>query len=258
MKKFITIFFCIQIVFMCMSCISLSESSVNSALVTAKLRMEFDEYDEAIVALSRAIGTDPKNEEALKLRGECYCRKNQLELALEDFNALTDLYKSSEYLLIKADVEYELDLYDKVIEDCLEAERISNNNLEKINIWYLLANSYFKNKKFEDADKYYTCILDIAKSPDVYFERATNFVFMKKYGDAKKDLTEMTVLLQKYPNKIHEYLNDEYYYLLGYCELALRNYDDALDAFNKIINKQEFDNIDSYVSACLDARKNLK
>ena len=68
----------------------------------------------------------------------------------------------------------------------------------------------------------------------------------------------MTVLLQKYPNKIHEYLNDEYYYLLGYCELALRNYDDALDAFNKIINKQEFDNIDSYVSACLDARKNLK
>ncbi len=89
------------------------------------------------------------------------------------------------------------------------------------------------------------------KHPVIYLERASNFVYMREYQKAKDDLTEVAVLTSELTEVDKKnILDDEYYYLVGYCELALGNLKNALAAFNRIDDKQQFDKIEEYIRAC--------
>lgn len=252
MKKlrisFICSFICISIL---SSCVSLQESEIRSSFVSANLSIECNKYDEAIIPLSRILNIEPTNERALKLRGMCYYQLQQFHSALIDFTKLVDTYKYSEYLLLKAETEYELDLYNEVIIDSLEAEKLSTCELEKFSIWNLLANSYNMTNQFSNAENYYVKLLTVVNDPNIHLERAENLIQMKKHKEAKDILSENLVLFEKYSVEKNDlYLIDEYYFLLGYCELSLGNFSIALEAFEKIYKREKFENLDYYMSNC--------
>lgn len=233
------------------SCAALSKSEIRSEILSADISIRCNNDEDAIKYLSRVIAIDPYNERALKMRGECYYRQRKFSLAATDFKTLYETYGKTEYLLQSAKAKYEIDLYEDVVKDCLALESVSDDKSELFVAWNLLANSYFEIEKYSEAEKYYNLMLQQHKRPDIYFERATNFIHMQEYQKAKKDLLEIVVLVQDYSEvKKKLALNDEYYYTLGYCDLALRNFKEALSSFDKITNKQQFDNLEKYIDVC--------
>lgn len=233
------------------SCASLSESEIRSEILSADISIRCNNDEDAIKYLSRVIAIDPYNERALKMRGECYYRQRKFSLAATDFKTLYETYGKTEYLLQSAKAEYEMNFYEDVVKDCLILESVSEDMNELFSAWNLLANSYFEIEKYSEAEKYYNLMLQQHKRPDIYFERATNFIHMQEYQKAKNDLLEIVVLVQDYSEvKKKLALNDEYYYTLGYCDLALRNFKEALSSFDKITNKQQFDNLEKYIDVC--------
>lgn len=233
------------------SCAALSKSEIRSEILSADISIRCNNDEDAIKYLSRAIAIDPHNEKALKLRGECYYRQKKFHLAVADFKILYEIYEKTEYLLQSAKAEYEMNFYEDVVKDCLILESVSEDMNELFSAWNLLANSYFEIRKYSEAEKYYNLMLRQHKHPDIYFERATNFIYMQEYQKARNDLLEIVVLVQDYSEARKKlFLNDEYYYTLGYCDLALENFNEALSSFNKIINKQQFDNLEKYIDAC--------
>ncbi|MBR4248039.1 MAG: tetratricopeptide repeat protein [Treponema sp.] len=237
--------------FIYISCASLQESEIRSAFVSADLAISCNHNHDAIEPLSRILSIDKNNEKALRLRGECYFREKQYELALRDFTSLVEVSRTSKNLLLKAYAEYELDFYNDVIKTCNESMLISDDDVEKFNLWNLLANSYVETKDYSSADKYYSLMLQASQAPVIYCERSLNFIHMKEYQKAKDDMLKVLQIVKDYDsNQKKQYLNDDFYFYLGYCELALGNYRDALLAFEKVVDKGKFKEIDSYMNAC--------
>ena len=94
-------------------------------------------------------------------------------------------------------------------------------------------------------------MLQASQTPVIYSERSLNFIYMKEYQKAKDDMLKVLQIVKDYDsNQKKQYLNDDFYFYLGYCELALGNYKDALLAFEKVVDKGKFKEIDSYMNAC--------
>lgn len=249
--RIISFLFTVPFLLSFISCASLENSEVRSGLLSARLSIECNKDDEAVKTLSRVLTLAPDNEEALRLRGECFFRTRQFDKALSDLKKLVAAFKSSKYLFLKAKTEYELNLYSDAINDGLAAEKLSSNEYEKFTIWNLLANTYSETSQYAEACKYYNLMIQKQKHPVIYLERASNFVYMREYQKAKDDLTEVAVLTSELTEVDKKnILDDEYYYLVGYCELALGNFKNALAAFNRIDDKQQFDKIEEYIRAC--------
>lgn len=232
------------------SCASLEESEIRSAFLSADLAISCNHNRDAIEPLSIILNIDKNNEKALRLRGECYFREKQYELALRDFSSLVEVSRTSKNLLLKAYAEYELDFYNDAIKTCNESMLISDDDVEKFNLWNLLANSYVETKDYSSADKYYSLMLQASQAPVIYSERSLNFIYMKEYQKAKDDMLKVVQIVEDYDSdQKKQYLNDDFYFYLGYCELALGNYRDASSAFDKIVDKKKYKELDSYMNS---------
>ena len=74
---------------------------------------------------------------------------------------------------------------------------------------------------------------------------------LQDYEKARDDFIETLNLIRNVPKKDRTLIiTDDYYYYLGYCELILKNYNSALDNFNKIVEKEEYEDLDSYMEFC--------
>ena len=74
---------------------------------------------------------------------------------------------------------------------------------------------------------------------------------MQDYEKARDDFIETLNLIRNVPKKDRSLIiTDDYYYYLGYCELILKNYNSALDNFNKIVEKEEYEDLGSYMEFC--------
>ena len=231
------------------SCTSLQESEIWSAFISAEFAITSNKDKDAIEPLSRILNIDKNNEKALRLRGKCYFRETQYELALRDFTSLVEVSRTSKNLLLKAYAEYELDFYNDAIKTCNESMLISDDDVEKFNLWNLLANSYVETKDYSSADRYYSLMLQASQAPVIYSERSLNFIHMKEYQKAKDDMLKVVQIVKDYDSdQRKQYLNDDFYFYLGYCELALGNYRAASSAFDKIVDKKKYKELDSYMN----------
>lgn len=251
MNRILKLSFILIFLLFCISCVSMDVREVNYSIGTANARISVNDYDDAIRVLTRALAIDNQNETALKLRSDCYCYKRDYGKALEDCTVLCDLYGNAEYFLQNAQIKYCLSLYDEAIEDLLRIEPEYFEVSDKIEYWNILANCYARTDRFAESLDYYSKMIQVEKHSAIYYARGIAYFYLQDYEKARDDFIETLNLIRNVPQKDRALIiTDDYYYYLGYCELILKNYNSALDNFNKIVEKEEYEDLDSYTAFC--------
>ena len=86
-------------------------------------------------------------------------------MAAEQFEKLIKEYPAYEHIrhayLYYADLLSYLNMHDKAITICLEAEKKAKDNLEKGDVFHMLATVYQKKQNFIDAEKYFYKSLEL-------------------------------------------------------------------------------------------------
>jgi tetratricopeptide (TPR) repeat protein len=185
----------------------------------------------------------------LKL-ANAYFLKNDLDRALIYYSKITSGRNIAYVLYKKGNIQYyrgyfkrAKDLYNQALGKAGSLDSIANNILQQImlidqfsqdsTVLAEFSNAerlQYQGRKSQAAAKYYDLFKlnkDISKTAGL--RSAHILKNLAKYEDAVKILNEF---LQIYPN---DYGSDEALFLLGQCQNKLRNYDQALDAYKRIM-----------------------
>jgi tetratricopeptide (TPR) repeat protein len=171
--------------------------------------------------------------------------KKQFASAQESFVEFAAKTKSTE---LKADAIYfaaacGIELFNKDSE-WLMREFIANypSNTRINSAWLYLGTSNFRKKKYDDAIEYFEKVdiykLDADQLAELYFKRGYSYLQEKNEAKAKTDFYEIKDVENKY-NAPASY----YYAHLAYQE---KNYEIALQSFNKLVGNETFGSVVPY------------
>lgn len=185
----------------------------------------------------------------------CYAGASQLlvdymdELSNSSHVNRNDLLKKSELLYAKCAVKME-----KINGEQLITSFVNSYSPEPIASGALLemANFYFNNKEYENAEKYFNKIngysLGKEEKDELLFKRAYLLFAKKQFASAKSKFG----LLNRHEGPYYQ--ESSYYY--GLCEFYQNNYDQAIKEFKKLESSRRYNKyIPFYISQILFKQK---
>ncbi len=175
------------------------------------------DYGDAIVAYSKAITLDPKNQQAYYDRGLAYARQGDPDDAIVDYSAAIGLGDNDADLFYhRAEAYYRKSDYDDAIKDYTQA--IARNT--KSAVYYAgLGLAYYGKSDYDDAILNYNLALQLAPQSAVYFNERGNAYYFRAvayydrgqtyYASAKQ---QFELSIQDYTQAIHFDATDYVYF----------------------------------------------
>ncbi|MCZ2458487.1 MAG: tetratricopeptide repeat protein [Chitinophagales bacterium] len=231
-------------------------------------------FDEAITRFSNTIDLDDEYGSAYKERGYCYFKKKDYEKALSDFNeytTLTENIEDADFYYRKGWCENEVGEYDNAIESLKNCVAIDDTYSDAFSE---LGYAYNQLNKNDEAIANYRTAMNLDKGTDsrsilgiadVYYDKLKNYdsatVYYEKGLQLQKDNKTAYYKLGWCYNDKEEYANaisplkqalaldpdyNEAKTELGFANYKLGRYDDALDLFRQIRNKNSKDELSRY------------
>jgi len=250
MKRFLEFAFIICLIFV--SCSSLKNTELKFSMVHALALLRSGEYENALEEWNCILENEPENEKALSFRGETYFMLKDYKSAYKDFEELVKRNPKPEYLIHKAETEYELEMYAAVIEDCkkvLSYDDITDGVF--FACWNLLSVSYSECEMYEESLKYYDLVLEKYKHPEVYYERALSYLYLNNFENALADFEESIERASKCSKEYQQnFYTDDFYYHYGVCLLGSKKIDEALTSFKKVREVSSYSELNKYILFC--------
>lgn len=148
---------------------------------------ENGEVDKALIDFNKAIKLDSTLAEAYNNRGNVYESKNKFEKALIDFNTAIQLRTDFVDAYINRGVAYgKRDKFDEAIKDLADAINIDEYHA---GAYFNLGNVYLLNDNFNKAVENYDISLKLDPDAISYCHRGLTFLNLKKWNNARDDLT---------------------------------------------------------------------
>jgi tetratricopeptide (TPR) repeat protein len=216
-------------------------SKEEEALYVAKKAFDDGFYDVTLSMLERFLGNYPVSDKTVEVNllvGRCYFYQNRF---LDALNKFQDLLAFPGIENIKDEIYYWIaevhfrgnnfaragEYYKKVIDGYPKSSYLAA-------AYYSCAWSYFQERKFSQALEYFTIVeqkfSDKPFVSDASFKIVECLYNLKDYPGLKSSIK--TYLL-KFANENAKLLYLNFY--LGEAEFYLNNFEDAIDAYNKVI-----------------------
>ena len=237
----------------------LNPNSINNKLNLGTLYQTQKKYEDAITLYDKVLFSDAKNINARKYKAQCLEALNKNEEALIEYKRVLAFDSSDKdarnAVLNLAASSSNPDEYINILNENIE------NSSDKAKAYYQFAYDLHKNKKYEEAKKYYVQSLAIdSLQPDAYLNLSDVYIQLKQEDEAIRILTEAH---QKFPSnlQITDRLNQvklagtqQILELAGQALLA-GQYEKAL-SYYKSVNPQTADSLIGIASAYQAMNKN--
>ncbi|HMS42548.1 MAG TPA: TonB family protein [Pyrinomonadaceae bacterium] len=176
--------------------------------------------DCAFAALDEAIRLNPKNLDALRVRGYGYRQRKQYDLALADFDKAIQIEPNNpENFFFRSLTNQEKGLLDNAIEDISKAIDLTPKENKRLQVFLEKRVEFYKEKgDFENLIKYYTEQIQLKPDANDFFNRAGVYVKKGDFENAIKDYTEAIRLDPDDANNY--YVRADVYYKMGKRDLA--------------------------------------
>ena len=184
----------------------------------------FSSKMDAIQSLTQILKSDPKNTEALRLRGIAYTQNFQLKEGQKDFE---NLAREDKRWISYYDLGYNLLLQNRLDESLQVLNTAQKVGPENFMIYSLRAEVYRTKKQTAQAEKDYAQALKInPEAHSVYAQRSTYFYQFDRLQSALKDIDQALYL-----NKKVGY----YYYLKAFILGKMNKWQQAKEEIDKAI-----------------------
>lgn len=187
------------------------------------------EIDRALFFLNEAIRKNPSRDQYRIVRGHIYLDMKKYEKALAEYRACAKSYENSPELYYNKGCAHEaLGEIDAAIEAFQKTltldDKYRNTNHKLYNIYKVRYNEKSRRKDYEQALYYINRRLEIRETASAHFYRA-----MLYHDSAQEELS-----LKEYEKYLEEEKEDfAAYSNMGFCYRALRDYEKALEFFQK-------------------------
>lgn len=185
-----------------------------------------EKYDDAMVAIEKAIILDKNNSLNYYVRGKIYYSLAKYSKAIEDFDQAIKLEpKKAEYYLNRGETYKLLKNYEKAISDYNNVVELDSNNIQA---YYNRAYAYKKLYNFDKAVEDYTSVIYLDENYiKAYNNRGNSYRRLKDYDNALKDF-DKAINFDK--------SNAIYYNNRGLLYRDIENFNNAFKDFDKAIN----------------------
>lgn len=190
-----------------------------------------EDYEEAIQKLSYYLETYPvgKNRnEALLMRGDCYEKRNQDLLALQDYQEVLNNQLNpftSQAIKNSALIYQKQKKYSEAEKLWIQLDSISTNYQDKIHAKFGLGDLYLIQTKYLEAKKLYQSLLDLPDISD--YTKTRTLVQMGKVYIGLKEYDKALSTLKKVSSEVTNALGAEAQYLLTVLAFDQKNYDEC-------------------------------
>lgn len=222
------------------------------------LWLEKTDLDRAIADFTRALELDPKSAYSFAQRGEARAKQNNLQEARFDLSEAISLRPNDAWLYSKrAFVHYLSRRYDAAVEDCNKAIDLDPKLANAFNVRAIVERA---TGRFDEAlEDFGRVLASQPNDPALLANRASVLTEMRQYDQALADCDRaLAVVPKSRPVRVQracvlysqgEYIaavaecdqvivdDSEYagaYIRRGLCWLKIKNYDKALDDFNRV------------------------
>ena len=255
MKRFTIIFSVIILVF---SAGSLIAQSPKKFYKTGLAFAKSGNYGDAIDSYTKALAIDPNYIKAYESRAQAYEKQENYAQAVADYNRASSLdTENPKYYYHAADVYYKLEQYDSCLSKADKAISLSKKYLDAYKIKTL---ALIATDKIGEAEKVGLKAFDLREDYDTYYNLALIYYKERRYEDAekyfkeahKKDAKQVSPLLmlakvyydqERYNEAINTVYqvfsidpkNKEAFYLRALAYEKLLNFQEAINDLSQII-----------------------
>ena len=176
----------------------LNPENINNKLNLGTLYQTQKKYDDAITLYDKVLFSDAKNINARKYKAQCLEALGKKEEALVEYKRILAFDSSDKdaknAIFSLAASSSNSDEYINMLDESIQS------SADKAKAYYQFAYDLHKNKKYEDAKKYYLKSLSFDGSqPDAYLNLSDIYIQLKQEEEAVRILTEGH---QKFPTNI--------------------------------------------------------
>ncbi len=190
-----------------------------------------EEYEEAIIKLTYYLDTylaGKNRNEALLMRGDSYEKRNQDDLALQDYQAVMNSQLNpftSQAIKNSATIYQKQKKFAEAEKLWMLLDSVSTNYQDKINAKFGLGDLYLIQAKYGQAQKLYQSLVE---SPDIseYTKTRASVQLGKAYMGLKA-YEKAVNILKKVSSEVTNALGAESQYLLTVLAYEQKNYDDC-------------------------------
>ena len=182
-------------------------------------------YQQAVLYLSTALGLDTSLQSVLGVRGAAYYYLGKEDLALVDLNkSISSGEKNVVEYGLRGLIELRLKYYNKAIDDFSNSIELAPTDA---NLYFNRADAKNRLRDYTGSISDYTKVLELKPNfIEAYYNRAAVKSTLKDFFGAISDYTKLIGLQPD---------TSDAYYLRGYAKFQLKNYKDALSDYNKSI-----------------------
>jgi tetratricopeptide (TPR) repeat protein len=162
--------------------------NVVQLIERANVSLVYARFDEAISDLDRALELNPRDTEALRVRGEIYGKMERYEVAIRDLTRALELDPNdTQAFKDRGGVYDSMERYEEAIRDYTRAQRLNPSDSFS---FLRRGQSYQALKRYEEAIADLTRALELSPHDSyVLSERGMTFRLMGRYREAGRDLT---------------------------------------------------------------------